>query len=346
MTDNSQYITPALAVSNEKGGVGKTFLSASLAEYGARFAGLRVLLIDTDIQCNLTALMVGLEQVPYGENAALYKVPPPHPDYDPNDADQVERPSVAGVFLDEVVMPYPTWINGDRIPDLEGSVEILPAHGAKLEQIISTGSGSIGSVDSAIYDSLFFVAQCEAIANHYDLVIFDTNPTRNILSRSVLRAATHAVIPMEFDVHSIDGIMSVQSSINTENEYRKAIGSPPVELIGLLPNRYVAGSAKSAGISRMQYEETKGLWGSLYLSEHSFIPQAECVKKVLSGKHSAVSLFDITRKSKSEYKLRLALEHACIEVLSPLLTHLPDASDRLDQHKQRVRRDQKKLNRS
>lgn len=339
-----RYITPALAISNEKGGVGKTFISASLAEYAARFVGLRVLLIDTDIQCNLTALMVGLEQIPHGSKGAHYKAPPPHPDYDPTDNDQVKRPSVAGAFLGEVVMPYPTWINAESIPGIEGCVEILPAHGAKLEQVISTGTGEFANVDADIYASLFHVAQSEAIASHYDLVVFDTNPTRNILSRSVFRASTHVVIPMEFDVHSIDGIMSVQSTIETENAFRQAAGLSPLELIGLLPNRYVAGSTRSAGISKLHYEETKDLFDAHYLSEHSFIPQAEAVKKVLSGKHTAASIFDITKKSKAEFRLRMALEHACIEILHPLLHALPSAVDRLDKHKQRVRQEQKKFN--
>lgn len=343
-TKSMPYITPALAISNEKGGVGKTFISASIAEYAARFVGLRVLLIDTDIQCNLTALMIGLEQIPVGPSGSHYKAPPPHPDFDSGDPDQVDRPSVAGAFLGEVVMPYPTWINGESIPGIGGCVEILPAHGAKLEQVISTGSGRVANVEDDIYSSLYYVAQSEAIASHYDIVLFDTNPTRNILSRSVFRAATHAVIPMEFDVHSIDGIMSVQSTIDTENTYRLKSATQRLELIGLLPNRYVAGSIRSAGISKLHYEETKNLIGAQYLSEHSFIPQAEVVKKVLSGKHTASSIFDISKKSKVEFRLRMALEHACIEILTPLLHSLPLALDRLDQHKQRVRREQKKLN--
>lgn len=344
-TSSYEFLTPSLAVSNEKGGVGKTFLSASIAEYAARFAGLRVLLVDTDIQCNLTALMLGLEQIPYGEAGVMFKAPPPHPDYDPADPDQVDRPSIAGAFLNEIVMPYPTWIGREK-QGVEGSVEILPAHGAKLEQIISTTTGEIGLVSGIIYDSIFSIVQSPEIASYYDLVIFDTNPTRNILSRAVLRASTHIVIPMEFDVHSIDGIMSVQSSIETENSYRASAGCSALKLIGLLPNRYVAGSSRSAGISKLQYDETKELWRDLFLSEHSFIPQAEVVKKVLSGKHAAASLFDITKKSKAEYRLRLSLEHACIEVLRPLLTHLPNAAERLDIHELRVRREQKKLNKT
>ena len=335
------YNVPTLAISNEKGGVGKTFLTASLAEWAARFLDLNVLVVDTDIQCNLTALMVGLELMPVNHLGVDFKVPPIHPDFYQKDPSQIERPSIAGAFLNEVVMPYPTWIGNKS--DTAGRVEILPAHGEKLEKVVSK-TQTTDNLDDPLLNALYRVAQSEVVAEHYDLVIFDTNPTRNILSRSVLRAATHLVIPMEFDVHSIDGILSMQSSLKAENHFRNLSSSQSLELIGLLPNRFVAGSRRSAGLSKLHYDEIKDIWDNLFLSQHSFIPQAEVVKKILSGKHrTSESLFDLTSKSKSEFRLRLALEHACVEILRALLKGRIDKLDRIDQHEQRIRQAQKKI---
>lgn len=139
--------------------------------------------------------------------------------------------------------------------------------------------------------------------------------------------------------------MSMKSTTDAENAFRESFGLPPIELIGVLPNKYVQGTERSAGISAVLYDEVKEKLGSIFLSEHSFIPQAEVVKKVLSGKHRSGSIFDVTTKSKSEYRLRLALEHACIEILRPMFTDYA-ISDKLDRQQQRVRIAQKKLQKS
>lgn len=43
-----------LVISNNKGGVGKTFTSKTLAEYAVIVKNKKVLLIDLDPQCNLS----------------------------------------------------------------------------------------------------------------------------------------------------------------------------------------------------------------------------------------------------------------------------------------------------
>ena len=91
------YPTKALVIAQEKGGLGKTFLASSIAEFAARL-GLNVLVVDTDIQANLTATMIGLEMIGFGEEGVTYKVPPVHPEYDPADK-QSERPSIANAFF-------------------------------------------------------------------------------------------------------------------------------------------------------------------------------------------------------------------------------------------------------
>lgn len=337
MAKHHIHRTPALAIFNEKGGVGKTFFAASIAEWAARFLGLDVLLVDTDIQCNLTALMVGLEFVDLKSDGITYRVPPVHPDFD-SITDKIDRPSVSACFLAETVMPYPTWLSPETNDRTEGRVEVLAAHGEKLEHIVSDSH----NIADPIYHSVFNVIQSDYLADVYDLVILDTNPNRNLLARSVLRAASHVLIPMEFDVHCIDGIRSALSSIAAENQYREQSCMQRLELVGLLPNRFVKGSARFKGLSQLNLEELESVFGGLFLSRHSFIPQAEVVKKVLSGKHISESIFDISRKSKTEYRLRIALEHACIEILRSTLPPNFKSSNALDRHEQRTRREQKK----
>lgn len=333
------YPTKALVIAQEKGGLGKTFLASSIAEFAARL-GLNVLVVDTDIQANLTATMIGLDMIGFGEEGVTYKVPPIHPEYDPADK-QSERPSIANAFFGGTIMPYNTWIRNED-DSKRGRVDILPAHGAELEQISALQPQDC-RLDDEVYDSIYDVIQNDVVAEHYDLVVLDTNPTRNIFSRSCLRSATHCLIPFEFDTHSLDGFTSMKSSINSENNFRRVAAREQLKLVGILPNRFVNGSSRSKGISQIHLEEMPEEVGKLLLSENSFIPQAEVVKKVLSGKHRAESIFEINKKSKVEYRLRMALEHACIEVLTDIFNGQQHLVDLLDQNRQRVRREQKKF---
>ena len=50
-----------LAVSNRKGGVGKSTLSVMLAHAFAAWSGLRVLVMDLDTQCNASLMLLGGE---------------------------------------------------------------------------------------------------------------------------------------------------------------------------------------------------------------------------------------------------------------------------------------------
>ena len=48
-----------LAVSNRKGGVGKSTVSVMLAHAAAAWSGQRVLVMDLDTQCNASLMLVG-----------------------------------------------------------------------------------------------------------------------------------------------------------------------------------------------------------------------------------------------------------------------------------------------
>jgi cellulose biosynthesis protein BcsQ len=50
-----------LAVSNRKGGVGKSTIAVMLAHAATAWAGLRVLVMDLDTQCNASLMLVGGE---------------------------------------------------------------------------------------------------------------------------------------------------------------------------------------------------------------------------------------------------------------------------------------------
>lgn len=333
-----KYRIPTLAISNEKGGVGKTFVTSSIAEWAARFLDLNVLVIDTDIQCNLTAVFVGVDFVDI--DGATYRVPSVHPDYK-GSTDQLKRPSISTFFDNEANTPYPTFISPESSNIIKGCVDVVAADGYEIECIVSRYAGDI---NDPVCDAFRTELHHDDYAAAYDLIIFDTNPNRNLFSRSTLRAATHLLIPMEFDLHCIDGIRAALASFEAENTYRAIHNLSELTLTGLLPNKYVKGSSRSQGISQNLYDNMENLFTKLFLSKHSFIPQAEVVKKVSAGYHKADSLFDITKKSKTEYRLRIALEHACMEVLRSVVdsNHWKVQND-IDRHEQRIRRIQKQL---
>lgn len=335
-----KYRIPTLAVSNEKGGVGKTFFTASIAEWAARFLDLNVLVIDTDIQCNLTAIFVGVDFVEL--DGATYRAPSIHPGYTES-FDTAERPSLATFFNNEPITPYPTFISPESA-GTKGCVDVVAANGYEIERIVSRYSGDI---NDPICDAFRTELHADDYADAYDLIIFDTNPNRTLFSRSTLRAATHLLIPMEFDLHCLDGIRAALASFEAENSYRDTHNLSELTLTGLLPNKYVKGSSRSQGISQTLYKDMENLFAGLFLSEHSFVHQGEVVKKVSAGFHKADSLFDVTKKSKTEYRLRIALEHACMEVLRSVIdSDHWKVQDNIDRHEQRIRRIQKQLSRT
>lgn len=213
-----------IAIVNNKGGVGKTTVSRILAEYYSKVKHEKVLAIDMDPQANFSNRFIRMvidEYQPEG------KIPPVHPDYDPNDPEDADWDgisSIAGIFFGESVIPYPT--------DIE-NLEILPAHSSKL---LLAESVTREEVVDKVYNQLSKFLHLEEVQQGYDKIIIDTAPSKGPLTISAVRAATDIIIPSLMEPQTMEGIYGMMHLWKTESVRRD--DDQPLNLIGILANLF------------------------------------------------------------------------------------------------------------
>lgn len=203
---------PVIAVTQRKGGPGKTTLTRTLAEYFALVRKLRVLLIDFDTQCNLSHLFLNMEMMPEGGTR-----PPLHPEYDPNAPDQADwsgRTSSAHIFgFGGVKFPY----DATR-PDTGNRIEILPGDSQLLVEVEEQEKTKLK--EAVENQTRTFLEGHDVIEQIYDVILIDTAPSASPLTRSALRAASHMLIPMELEEQCFEGMHEMLSMWRTENARR------------------------------------------------------------------------------------------------------------------------------
>jgi len=152
-----------VAVQNFKGGVGKSTVTAHLAQYLA-LQGLKVLIVDCDSQASTTSM--------FGFN----------PDLDVDDEQTLLPFFVHGeaTSLNYAVRPT-NWPGIDLIPANLGLYQAEYEAAAKLR----SGPEALDRLRIGI----------EAIAEHYDVVLLDPPPALGMISLGVLRAANALLIP-------------------------------------------------------------------------------------------------------------------------------------------------------
>ena len=212
-----------LAVGNYKGGVGKTLISKTIAEYAAIVKRKRVLMIDLDPQTNLSRRYLDME--PSGHQGADYQ-PPLHPDFDPSDTDWNGRSDSSDIWYGGGCEPYPTEYDG---------LELIPAHSGRLQDIeLARKAEVFDQIVRRLNDFLTL----PVVQETYDLIVLDTRPSRGPLVQAALHAATDLLIPSEMEAPSIEGLhgmLSVRSRVNQARSRDKALN-----LVGILPNKVKA----------------------------------------------------------------------------------------------------------
>ncbi|NKE91869.1 plasmid partitioning protein RepA [Rhizobium sp. BGM003] len=168
-----------LAVTNFKGGSGKTTTSAHLAQYLA-LQGYRVLAVDLDPQASLSALLGVLPELDVASNQTLYAAIR----YDS------ERRN-----LSEVIRS--TYFDGlDLVP---GNLELMEFEHTTPKAL---SAGAVG-------ETLFFArvaAALDEVADNYDVVVIDCPPQLGFLTLSGLCAATAMIVtvhPQMLDISSM-----------------------------------------------------------------------------------------------------------------------------------------------
>jgi chromosome partitioning protein len=169
-------MTRTIAITNNKGGVGKTHtvfhLAGALAEQGKR-----VLLVDLDPQGNLTGLFFGTT---------------------------VKQPELYDVLLNDVPL-----YRAIHRTDLE-NVWLVPS--SKRLQHVDALLQNEPDSQIRLADAL---QEERAPEYTYDVVLFDCPPSVGLTTRNALAAAERVIIPMEADKFSVEGLDSLVQLIQS-----------------------------------------------------------------------------------------------------------------------------------
>lgn len=231
------YRNHVLSVMNQKGGVGKSTTAELLAEWMAVIMGKRVLLVDTDMQCNTSERYVEMKSAIDDPTNEAGFAPTELDDYDPV-VDSHLRPdsNIADVFDGLMCEPRETAFNPENENDpIPGVIDIMVGHPTKLEEVNGRYADNSTELVENIVNRLQQVLHDRQYSEYYDLIIIDTAPTRTPLFRAAMRAATHVVIPFEPEQKSLQGLLAMYGAVKNERSYRN--GDRDVQLVGLVPNK-------------------------------------------------------------------------------------------------------------
>jgi chromosome partitioning protein len=199
-----------IAVTNFKGGSGKTTVSTHLTQYLAS-RGFRVLAIDLDPQASMSSLFGYQPEIDIRENQTLY----------------------AALRYDDMRLPItdvirPTYFAGaDLIP---GNIE-LQEFEHDTPRILATG-----------HRELFFeriAASLASVDDRYDVVVIDCPPQLGFLTMTALCAATGVLVtvhPQMIDIASMNQFLTMASGLLSV--LREKTGAFEVDFNRFLITRY------------------------------------------------------------------------------------------------------------
>lgn len=191
-----------IAVTNRKGGVGKSTISAHLAA-GLAIMGYKVLLSDTDPQGHAGRLM-GMD-----DDDGLYNL-------------LVEEASMSDVIRAVPVEAY--------AQESKGRLFLLPS------------GGKTYALSSLVQDPFLFGDRLQEIDGVMDVVILDTAPTASMFDSSIYLAAQGFIYVTQCEALSFDGINKGFDQIKRFNRKRVENGLPSAEVLGIIPNLMKAGT--------------------------------------------------------------------------------------------------------
>lgn len=188
----------AIAVINQKGGVGKTTTAINMAYFMAKNHNLRVLIVDFDPQGNASSgLNVDRSSLRSKDNAE-------------------GLPTILDVISGEVAL----------------SDAIIKTDFKNLHIVPSTPQLADAEVGLSTLDDRFtrLKQAIATVSDDYDIVIIDSPPSLSLLTLNVLTAVDHVVLPVQAEFYALEGLSQL---LETMKVVRQTINAK-VDLLGVI----------------------------------------------------------------------------------------------------------------
>lgn len=192
----------------EKGGIGKTTISAHLAMWMAA-QGKNALIVDADPQAHATRAL-RLNKQPGLYNLLV------RPDEEDGQWKKVLRQAA------------PTVYGGG------GNLYCVPSN-------VETRGIPLMMADVYMLDT-----RLRQLAQMIDHVVIDTPPTPSLLHSAILMAADWVIYLTELEYNSLDSLIETMKHVREANSRRKNAGGQPIRELGILPMMYRAGTRNHA----------------------------------------------------------------------------------------------------
>lgn len=197
-----------IAICNQKGGVGKTTVTAGLAEVLSQRLNQRVLLVDVDPQFNTTSTL-GVIDAEFTLNDVM--------------AGGEGGEVIPGVMADAAVQAGPTWqADADKSQEWP-TVQVVSSErslaGREQDQMMGREHRLRIALDGATED--------------YDIVLLDCPPSLGQLTINALVAAHAALLVTEPRAASVEGLSEIIKTLGSVRQ----LFNPDLSLAGIIVNR-------------------------------------------------------------------------------------------------------------
>ncbi|MFO0830570.1 MAG: AAA family ATPase [Phycisphaerales bacterium] len=213
-----------LTIYNHKGGVGKTTLTVNIAAALAE-RGHKVLLVDSDPQCNLTSYLINDETVDDMLNRS-------------GDADGSTIWSALKPVADEIgdVRPVDPMVVGiPRVRLVPGDIRMSEFEETLSDAWTACLKRKLGGFRATCAISSLVTKLCEA--QKFDFVFYDTGPNIGPLNRVLLLDSDFFIVPVACDLFSMRALGTLGQSIKKWMIDWQTVTAIAPDDVQLLPGR-------------------------------------------------------------------------------------------------------------